>query len=348
MDYTRLGRSGLYVSKICLGCANFGFGSSRGYHDWGVVAEQQAFKIMDYAQDIGINFFDTANVYGSLDRRGMSEEIIGRWFKLGGNRRERTVLATKVGRKFELDQVDGPNNRIGYSIFKIRRHLEASLKRLQTDHIELYQMHQRDSETGWDEIWEAFECAVRAGKVDYIGSSQHYAWQIMKAQAVAARRGFMGLVSEQHLYTPFNRLPEHELFPMALDQGIGITIYSPLFRGVLGMDALDPNKRKSQNAEKQHNFEYLHDTVLEYSKFCRELGESPANVTLAWELRQPAVAAVIVAPNSIEDLKELQRCLEIKLDEAALKRMDEIFPPLMEKNPYPDMPNPTDTTTVKK
>jgi aryl-alcohol dehydrogenase-like predicted oxidoreductase len=306
-----------------------------------VVAEQEAFKIMDYALDVGINFFDTSNVYGPLDHRGMSEEIIGKWFKSGGNRREKTVLGTKVGRIYELDQVDGPNNRIGYSIYKIRRHLEASLRRLQTDHIELYQMHQRDSETGWDEIWEAFESAVRTGKVDYIGSSQHYAWQIMKGQTVAKQRGFMGLVNEQHLYTPFNRLAEHELLPMAIDQGIGITIYSPLFRGVLGMDALNPGKRKSQNAEKKFNFEYLHDTVLEYSKLCHEIGETPANVTLAWELRQPAVTSVIIAPNSIDDLKELLHGVEITLDESTLKRMDEIFPPLMEQNPYPDMPNPT-------
>jgi aryl-alcohol dehydrogenase-like predicted oxidoreductase len=335
MKYTRLGRSGLFVSKLCLGCANFGFGTSSGYHDWGVVAEQEAFKIMDYALDVGINFFDTANVYGSLERRGMSEEIIGRWFKMGGNRRDRTVLGTKVGRLFERDTIDGPNNRIGYSIYKIRRHLEASLKRLQTDKVELYQMHQRDPETGWDEIWEAFEGVVRSGKADYIGSSQHWAWQIVKAQAVAKERGFMGLVNEQHLYTPFNRLAEHELFPMALDQGIGITLYSPLFRGALGIDMLDPQKRP-MNAESQYTYEHLREPLMAFSKFCHEIGESPANVTLAWEIRQPAVTAVIIAPNSIKDLEDLLRCLEINLDESALKRIDEIFPPLLEQNPYPE------------
>ena len=336
MEYTRLGRSGLFVSKLCLGCANYGLGSSSGYHDWGIVTEKEAHSIMDYALEVGINFFDTSNVYGPLAQRGMSEEIIGRWFKLGGNRRERTVLGTKVGRIYEKDAVDGPNNRIGYSIYKIRRHLEASLRRLQTDRIELYQMHQRDPVTTWDEVWEAFECAVRDGKVDYIGSSQHRAWEIVKAQAVAARRGFMGLVCEQHLYTPFNRLAEHELFPMALDQGIGITIYSPLFRGTLGIDMLNPDKRP-MSAESKYSYERLQEPLMAFSKFCHELGESPANVTLAWELRQPAISAVVIAPNSIEDLAELLRCLEIKLDESALKRMDEIFPPLLEKNPYPNM-----------
>jgi aryl-alcohol dehydrogenase-like predicted oxidoreductase len=334
MKYSRLGRSGLFVSKLCLGCANFGAGTSTGYHDWGVVTEKEAFNIMDCALDAGINFFDTANVYGPLAQRGMSEEIIGRWFKTGGNRREKTVLGTKVGRLYEKDEIDGPNNRIGYSIYKIRRHLEASLKRLQTDKVELYQMHQRDPVTGWDEIWEAFEGVVRDGKVDYIGSSQHYAWQIVKAQAAARERKFMGIVNEQHLYTPFNRLAEHELFPMAQDMGIGITLYSPLFRGSLGIDMFDPGKRP-MSAESKYSFEHLKEPLTAFSAFCRELGETPANVTLAWELRQPAVTSVIIAPNSPDDLKELLRCLEITFDEPALKRMDEIFPPLLEENPYP-------------
>jgi aryl-alcohol dehydrogenase-like predicted oxidoreductase len=196
-------------------------------------------------------------------------------------------------------------------------------------------MHQRDPVTGWDEIWEAFTGVVRDGQADYIGSSQHFAWEIVKAQGAAKERGFMGLVNEQHLYTPFNRLAEHELFPMALDQGIGITLYSPLFRGALGIDMGDPQKRP-MNAESKHSFERLGEPLTAFSKLCHELGETPANVTLAWELRQPAVSAVIIAPNSVEDLQELLRCLEITLDEGVLKRMDEIFPPLREENPYPE------------
>ena len=336
MLYTRLGKSGLFVSKLCLGCANFGLGTSSGYHDWGVVTEKEAYKIMDYALEVGINFFDTANVYGSLEQRGMSEEIIGRWFKLGGQRREKVVLGTKVGRLYEKDTVDGPNNRLGYSLYKIRRHLEASLRRLDVEKIELYQMHVSDPEANWDEVWEAMECAVRDGKVDYIGSSQHKAWQIVKGQAVAKERKFMGFVNEQHLYTPFNRLPEHELFPMALDMGIGITVYSPLFRGALGIDMLNPDKRP-MSAESKYSYENLKEPLMAFSKFCHELGETPANVTLAWELRQKAVSSLVIAPNSIEDLKELLRSLEITLDEDAIKRMDEIFPPLREENPYPAM-----------
>jgi aryl-alcohol dehydrogenase-like predicted oxidoreductase len=336
MKYTKLGRSGLWVSKICLGTANFGYGTSSGFNDWGVVPKEEAFKIMDFALDLGINFFDTANVYGGLEHRGMSEEILGHWFKLGGKRREKVVLATKVGRIFEKDDTDGPNNREGLSIYKIRRHLEASLKRLQTEKIELYQMHKPDPATGWEEIWEAFEGVVRAGKVDYIGASNHNAWELVKAQYIAKQRGFMGLVSEQHLYTPLNRLAEHEILPMARDQGIGITIYSPLFRGALGIDMLNPNSRgHSRNAESQFHFEHMRDQLTEYSKLCHEIGESPANVTLAWELRHPAVASIIIAPRTMKDVEGLLRSLEISLDETALKRIDGIFPPLEEKSPYP-------------
>ena len=334
MKFKRLGRSGLWVSKLCLGTANFGLGKTTGLHDWGVVDEKEAFRIMDYALDIGINFFDTANVYGNLEARGLSEEIIGRWFKTGGSRRDKVVLGTKVGRMYELDRIDGPNNRIGLSLYKIRRHLEASLRRLQTDKVELYQIHRPDYDVGWDEVWEAFECEVRAGKVDYIGASSHDAWQIMKAQAVAHSRGFMGFVSEQHLYTPLNRLAEHELFPMALDQGIGITLFSPLFRGALGIDMSNPGKRP-MNPESEIHYANLREQLVQYSELCKSIGESPANVTIAWELRQDAVTSVIVAPNSVDDLADLLRSLDITLDDAILQRVDEIFPPLREADPYP-------------
>jgi Predicted oxidoreductases (related to aryl-alcohol dehydrogenases) len=333
MEYNRLGKSGLWVSKLCLGTASFGKGSTKGFHDWGVVEEKTAFKIMDTAMERGINFFDTANVYGGLDCRGMSEEIIGRWFKTGGLRREKTVLATKVGRLFEMDTTDGPNNREGLSIYKIRRHLEASLKRLQVEKVELYNMHKHDPETSWDEIWEAFEGVVREGKVDYIGSSNHDAWEIVKAQAAAKRRNFMGLISEQHLYTPLNRLAEHEMLPMALSEGIGITVFSPLFRGILGIDMRHPKNYKL-SAEAEFHFKYLQNQLKEFTKLCCDIGETPANVTLAWEMRHLAVNSIIIAPNTVEDLENLFRSFEIILDETVLKRMDEIFPPLEELNPY--------------
>lgn len=333
MKYCRLGRSGMLVSKICLGTANFGIGHSSGFGDWGVVGEQDSFKIMDYALDNGITFFDTANVYGGIENRGLTETIIGKWFKLGGDRREKVVLGTKVGRIFERSDLDGPNNIEGLSIYKIRRHVEASLQRLQTDHVELIQMHKQDPLTGWDEIWEAFEGLVRQGKVDYVGSSNHDTWQIMKAQEAARKRNFMGLVSEQHLYTPLCRLPEHELLPMAKDQGIGITLFSPLFRGFFGIDAFNLGKRE-MNAESRTLFEKYRKEAEAFSTLCREIGESEANVTLAWELSHPEITSVIVAPTCIDDLKSLFRCIEITLDKTVLQRIDEIYPPIPDVNPY--------------
>lgn len=333
MKYCRLGRSGMLVSKICLGTANFGIGFSSGFGDWGVVGEKEAHEIMDFALDRGINFFDTANVYGGIENRGLTETIIGNWFKKGGNRREKVVLGTKVGRVFEKSDLDGPNNIEGLSLYKIRRHVEASLKRLQTDHVELIQMHKHDPLTGWDEIWEAFEGLVGSGKVDYIGSSNHDAWQIMKAQEAARKRNFMGLVSEQHLYTPLSRLAEEELLPMAKDQGIGITLFSPLFRGFFGIDAFHPEKRE-MTAESRKLFELYKKEAVSFSMLCREIGETEANVTLAWELSRPEIASVIVAPTCIADLESLFRCVEITLSEDVLKKIDEIFPPVPNVSPY--------------
>lgn len=333
MKYCRLGRSGLQVSKICLGTANFGTGTSKGFGDWGVVGEKEAYKIMDFALDNGITFFDTANVYGGLENRGLTETIIGNWFKLGGNRREKVVLGTKVGRIFERSDLDGPNNVEGLSLYKIRRHVEASLKRLQTDHIELIQMHKTDPITSWDEIWEAFEGLVRGGKVDYVGSSNHDAWQIMKAQETARRRNYMGIVNEQHLYTPLCRLAEHELLPMARDQGIGITVFSPLLRGFFGIDAFHPEKRE-MNAESKRMFELYRKEAEAFSKLCREIGETEANVTLAWELSHPEITSVIVAPTCIDDLQSLFRCVDITLEEEVLKKIDAIFPQVQDVNPY--------------
>lgn len=333
MKYNRLGRTGMYVSKICLGTANFGTGKSSGTGDWGVVCEADAYKIMDYALENGINFFDTANVYGGKESRGLTETIIGNWFQTGGNRREKVVLGTKVGRIFERSDLDGPNNVEGLSIYKIRRHVESSLRRLQTDHIELIQMHKYDPVTGWDEIWEGFEGLVRSGKVDYVGSSNHDAWQIMKAQEAARKRNFVGIVNEQHLYTPLSRGPERELFAMAADQGVGITIFSPLFRGLLGVDAFDLSKRE-MNAESRKLYSRYQKEAKAFSMLCREIGETEANVTLAWELSRPEVTSVIVAPACMEDLTSLLRCVEITLGEDVFRRMDEIYPLQQDASPY--------------
>src|SRR5512145_135613 len=181
MEFTQLGRTGLKVSRLCLGTMNF------GPH----TGESDSFAIMDKALELGINFFDSANVYGWKLGEGVTEQILGRWFAQGGGRREKTVLATKVyGRMGEWP------NQMRLSALNIRQAVEGSLKRLQTDHIDLYQMHHVDRNTPWEEIWQAMEVLVQQGKILYVGSSNFAGWHIARAQETARSRHFMGLVSE--------------------------------------------------------------------------------------------------------------------------------------------------------
>ena len=223
MTYSHLGRSGLLVSRIGLGTMRFGF----------IADESASSAIMDAAIDAGVNFFDTADVYGGpqtpdMDKGyGISEEIIGRWLKRTG-RRDEIVLASKVYQPMGL----GPNDR-RLSAFHIRRACEASLRRLQTDHIDLYQMHHVDRATPWEEIWQAMEQLVREGKVSYVGSSNFAAWDVALAQSAASVRHFMGLVSEQSLYNLAVRAVELELIPALRSLGIGLIPYSPLSAGLL-------------------------------------------------------------------------------------------------------------------
>ena len=229
MEYTYLGRTGLKVSRICLGTMNFGSYTS----------EKDAFAIMDRALDVGINFFDTANIYSGEGQRGRTEEIIGRWFAQGGGRREKVVLATKLYGDME-NEWDGPNQEPGLSGYKIRRHFEASLKRLQTDYVELYQMHRFEEHAPWEEIWGVFESLVDKGKVYYIGSSNFAGHHLALVQAAAEKRHFLGLVSEQHKYNLMCRLPELEVLPAAKRFGIGVIPWSPLGGGLLSGKILDP------------------------------------------------------------------------------------------------------------
>lgn len=313
MKYTFLGRSGLRVSQLCLGTMNFGVATD----------EKEAFRMMDAALDAGINFFDTADVYGG-EAAGTTETIIGRWFAQGGNRRERVVLATKLYEKLN-DPLDGPNDDRGVSAYKIRRRLEGSLRRLQTEHLELYQMHHVDRRTSWEELWEGFEHVVRQGKVDYIGSSNFAGWHLVKAQAAAKERHFLGLVSEQHKYSLLNRLPELEVLPAAQDLGIGVVAWSPLAGGLFGGTALSAEQGiRTGNRTKLID---KHRKQLErYTALCRELGEHEANVALAWVLNNPALTAPIIGPRTVEQLNAAVRAVEIKLDESTLKLLDEIFP----------------------
>ncbi len=318
MEITRLGRTGVKVSRLCLGTMNFGVETS----------EPDSFAIMDRALEAGVDFFDTANVYGNrlsewgkLPREGRTEQSIGRWLTQGGGRRERIVLATTVyGPMWE-----GPNGR-GLSALHIRRACEDSLRRLQTDHIDLYQMHHIDRETPWEEIWQAMEMLVRQGKVIYIGSSNFPGWGIARAQETAAARHFMGLVSEQSLYNLSERTIELEVIPACRAYGLGLVPWSPLGRGMLagGMENATSGRRASEWTRKVYE---KHRHQLErYEAFCRDIGKDPANVALAWLLRNPVVTAPIIGPRTMEQLEGSLGALEITIDDETAKKLDEIWP----------------------
>lgn len=323
MEFGYLGKAGVKVSKICLGTG--GFGEFHNRQDYGGVPKDEAFRIMDCALDHGINFFDTANVYGGVGHRGASETIIGEWFSQGQSRRERVVLGTKVGREFEQDEIDGPNRPFGLSIYKIRRHFEASLRRLRCDHIELYQMHRFDPYPEWDELWEAFECLVRQGKVDYVGSCNFSGGQLAEAQAVAERRGYMGLVTAQHRYNLVVRDVEVDLIPTAQRLRVGVTVWSPLARGLLAVDfgAQQPGPLSTDAASQADHY---HQQLVDYSKLCREVGATPAAVSAAWLLRNPAISSVILGPSSVRELEDGLGALDVVLDDDIVERIEEIFP----------------------
>jgi NDP-hexose C3-ketoreductase / dTDP-4-oxo-2-deoxy-alpha-D-pentos-2-ene 2,3-reductase len=312
MEYTHLGRTGLSVSRLCLGTMNFG----------PVTPEPESFAIMDRALEHGVNFFDSANVYGWAKGEGITEQIVGRWFAQGGQRRERTVLATKV----YGDMGDWPNDS-KLSALNIRRACDASLKRLQTDYIDLYQMHHVDRATPWDEIWEAMQVLRDQGKILYVGSSNFAGWHLAKAQEAAKNRHFLGLVSEQSIYNLLTRDVELEVLPAALDYGLGVIPWSPLHGGLLGgvvRKERDGHRRlegRSKDALEKHRSQ-----LEAYEDLCEELGEEPAHVGLAWLLAQPAVTAPIIGPRTMEHLDGALRAVEITLDDKTLTRLDEIFP----------------------
>lgn len=311
MNYTQLGRTGLQVSRLCLGTMNFG----------PLTTEADSFAIMDKAHELGINFFDTANVYGRKPGEGVTEQIVGRWFAQGGGRREKTVIATKVYGKMS----DWPNGS-RLSAAHIKRACEDSLRRLKTDVIDLYQMHHVDRNTPWEEIWQAMEQLVSAGKVIYVGSSNFAGWHIARANGIAASRHFLGLVSEQSLYNLNARMIELEVIPACQALGLGLIPWSPLAGGLLGgvLKKAELGRRASEQAQKA--LEKHRPKIEQYEAFCETLGEQPADVGLAWLLHQPSVTAPIIGPRTIEQLTGSLRALELKLAPESLKRLDEIFP----------------------
>ncbi len=311
MQYTYLGRTGLQVSRLCLGTMNFGPKTS----------EADSFAIMDRALELGINFFDTANVYGWKKGEGITENIIGRWFAQGGGRREKVVLATKV----YGEMGDWPNQK-RLSALHIRQACEASLKRMQTDYIDLYQMHHIDRNTPWEEVWQAMEVLVQQGKVIYVGSSNFASFHIAQAQAEAKARNFMGLVCEQSLYNLAARRIEQELIPACREYGLGLIPYSPLAAGTLAgafEKVKDSRRTDDRNQEQVKRREQQHK---DYEALCKQLGASPATVAMAWLLSNPIVTAPIIGPRTLEQLETALEPLEFSLDAEAMKKLDEIWP----------------------
>ena len=318
MQYTNLGRTGLQVSRLCLGTMNFG----------PLATEAESFAIMDRALEAGVNFFDTANRYGAQVRVGYTEEIIGKWLAQGGGRRDKIVLATKVynpvTRKGNLPEPNSDGRSL--SAYKIRKHCEGSLKRLQTDWIDLYQMHHVERATPWEEIWQAMEQLVREGKVLYVGSSNFAGLHIAQAQFAAEKRHFLGLVSEQSLYNLNARMIELEVIPACESFGLGLIPWSPLAGGLLG-GVLKKAAEGRRSSERIQQAIEKHRAPLEaYENLCAEIGQEPADVALAWLLHQPAVTAPIIGPRTMAQFEGNLRALDVALPSEILARLDEIWP----------------------
>jgi NDP-hexose 2,3-enoyl reductase len=312
MDYTHLGRSGVSVSRLCLGTMNFG----------AFTEPPAAHQIMDRALEQGINFFDTANTYGRPRAEGVTEQIVGDWFRARPGRRDQVVLATKLyGGKGEW-----PNDSL-LSAVNIRRSCEASLRALGTDRIDLYQMHHVDRSTPWEEIWEAMSVLRAQGKVIYVGSSNFAGWHIAQGQEAARRHGSFGLVSEQSLYNLAVRTVELEVLPACQGYGLGVLPWSPLHGGLLaGILRKEGGSGRSGGGRAAETLAEMRPQVEAYEALCAEIGEDPAEVGLAWLLHQPAVTAPIVGPSSLSQLDGALHALEITLDSDVLERLDKIFP----------------------
>ncbi len=316
MQHVPLGRSGLQVSPLCLGTMNFGPHTT----------EADSFAIMDHALALGVQFFDTADVYGRQPGEGVTEQILGKWFAQGGGRRERVVLATKVFDDMERPDAANPNQSRGLSARKIIRQCEASLKRLQTDWIDLYQMHHIDRACPFDEIWQAMETLVAQGKIVYVGSSNFAGWDIATAQQTAAHRHFLGLVSEQSVYHLDNRTVELEVLPACRHYGLGVIPWSPLGGGLLGGALAKQAAGRRSGGDFEETVAKKRPQLERYEALCRELGHGPGEVALAWLLHNPAVTAPIIGPRTVGQLTGALQALEIKLSPETMGQLDKIWP----------------------
>ncbi|WP_345585859.1 aldo/keto reductase [Streptomyces prasinosporus] len=319
MKYTQLGRTGLKVSRLVLGTMNFGPQTD----------ESTSHDIMDAALDAGLNFADTANVYGWGENKGRTEEIIGTWFAKGGGRRDRTVLATKVYGNMAPDDSSVWPNHDKLSAVNIRRAVDASLKRLQTDYIDIYQFHHIDRSTPFEEIWQAIDVLVQQGKILYAGSSNFPGYKIAQANEAAARRGSYGLVSEQCLYNLAERRAEMEVIPAAQDYGLGVIPWSPLHGGLLGgvlKKEATEGRRASGRAADALKDAKTREQIQAYENLLDKHGLEPGETALAWLLTRPGVTGPIVGPRTQEQLDSALRALELELSEELLTSLEEIFP----------------------
>ncbi len=310
MNYANLGRTGLQVSRLCLGTMNFGPRTT----------EADSFAIMDKALELGFNFVDTANRYGGEGHAGRTEEIIGRWLKQGG-RREKIALATKLYGSMG----PGENDR-GLSAYHIRAACDESLRRLGTDHIDLYQMHHVERTTPWEEIFQAMEVLVQQGKILYLGSSNFAAWDIAVANMIAFGRHFLGIVSEQSIYNLSNRMIELEVLPCCKALGVGVIPWSPLGGGLLGgvLKAAKEGRRAVDDMRKK--VDERRPQLEKWEQLCKEMGEDPGNVAMAWLLANPAVTAPIIGPRTIDQLTGVVQSLEIEITDEISRKIDEIWP----------------------
>ncbi len=316
MQHVALGRSGLKVSRLCLGTMNFGPQTD----------EAASREIMDAAVAAGIQFFDTADIYGWKGGEGVTENILGRWFELGGGRRDQVVLATKVYGEMNRECGRDPNLARGLSARKIIAGCEGSLRRLRTDRIDLFQMHHIDRACPWDEIWQAMEVLVAQGKVLYVGSSNFAGWDIATAQQTATHRHFVGLISEQSLYNLESRTVELEVLPASRHYGLGVIPWSPLAGGLLGgaLAKAAAGRRASPDFEKR--VAAKRPQLERYEALAARLGQTPANLGLAWLLHQPGVTAPIIGPRTVGQLTDSLPAAELKLDADTLAELDAIFP----------------------
>lgn len=315
MHYTSLGRSGVRVSRLCLGTMNFG----------PQTPERDAFVIMDRAMELGVNFFDTSNTYGRSVSLGLTESIIGRWLAQGGGRRDYVVLATKVYGQMVEGRPD-PNLERGLSARKIVRSCEESLRRLQTDHIDLYQMHHVDRNCPVEEWLDAMETLRRQGKIYYVGSSNFAGWDIATAQLTAARTNHPPLVTEQSVYNLANRAVELEVLPACRHFGVGIIPWSPLAGGLLGGALAKAAAGRRATPDAEQKIAQKRPQLEAYEKLCHALDASPADIALAWLLANPAVTAPIIGPRTLDQLEGALKALALRLSEETLKKLDALFP----------------------